>query len=75
MTGQWTRNALWVGVLAAIAWGGHWIGAGAERVPGAGAERTHVVMTSEQDRQRMMDQLKITMFPSGPGAVSGVDLR
>jgi hypothetical protein len=29
---------------------------------------THVVMTSQQDRQRMMDQLKITMFPSGPGA-------
>jgi hypothetical protein len=28
----------------------------------------HVVMTSQQDRQRMMDQLKITMFPSGPGA-------
>src|SRR5690349_20764891 len=29
---------------------------------------THVVMTSQQDRQRVMDQLKITMFPSGPGA-------
>src|SRR5262245_29023335 len=28
----------------------------------------HVVMTSQQDRQRMMDQLKITLFPSGPGA-------
>jgi hypothetical protein len=28
----------------------------------------HVVMTSQQDRQRLMDQLKITMFPSGPGA-------
>jgi hypothetical protein len=28
----------------------------------------HVVMTSQQDRQRVMDQLKITMFPSGPGA-------
>jgi hypothetical protein len=28
----------------------------------------HIVMTSQQDRQRMMDQLKITMFPSGPGA-------
>jgi hypothetical protein len=27
-----------------------------------------VVLTAEQDRQRMMDQLKITMFPSGPGA-------
>jgi hypothetical protein len=28
----------------------------------------HVVLTSQQDRQRVMDQLKITMFPSGPGA-------
>jgi hypothetical protein len=25
-------------------------------------------MTSQQDRQRVMDQLKITLFPSGPGA-------
>src|SRR5262245_55174893 len=25
-------------------------------------------MTSQEDRQRVMDQLKITMFPSGPGA-------
>src|SRR5215470_12383896 len=29
---------------------------------------THVVLTSQQDRQRMMDLLKITLFPSGPGA-------
>jgi hypothetical protein len=28
----------------------------------------HVVLTSEQDRKRMMDMLKITMFPSGPQA-------
>ena len=28
----------------------------------------HVVVTSQQDRQRVMDLLKITMFPSGPGA-------
>src|SRR5215470_14161269 len=27
-----------------------------------------VVMTSAEDRQRVMDQLKITLFPSGPGA-------
>src|SRR5262245_52142525 len=31
-------------------------------------QTSHVVMTSQQDRQRVMDQLKITMFPSGPGA-------
>ena len=34
----------------------------------AAAAPAHVVMTSQQDRQRVMDQLKITMFPSGPGA-------
>src|SRR4051795_6023404 len=26
----------------------------------------HVVLTSEQDRQRMMDELKITAFPPNP---------
>src|SRR5205814_1820560 len=34
----------------------------------AAAAPAHVVMTSQQDRQRVMDQLKITLFPSGPGA-------
>lgn len=34
-------------------------------IPGG---KPHVVMTSQQDRQRVMDQLKITLFPSGPGA-------
>src|SRR5215831_8789150 len=39
--------------------------ASARQAPSAS---THLVMTSQQDRQRVMDQLKITMFPSGPGA-------
>jgi fermentation-respiration switch protein FrsA (DUF1100 family) len=34
----------------------------------AAAAPAHVVMSSQQDRQRVMDQLKITLFPSGPGA-------
>lgn len=34
----------------------------------AAAGKPPVVLTNEQDRQRMMDELKITMFPSGPGA-------
>src|SRR5215472_15469992 len=46
--------ALWFSAVAAV---GH-----AQQTP------THVVLTSQQDRQRMMDQLKITMFPNGPGA-------
>jgi len=35
---------------------------------GQSPAKPHVVMTSQQDRQRVMDQLKITLFPSGPGA-------
>jgi fermentation-respiration switch protein FrsA (DUF1100 family) len=34
----------------------------------AAAAPAHIVMSSQQDRQRLMDQLKITLFPSGPGA-------
>jgi hypothetical protein len=34
----------------------------------AAAATEHIVMSSAQDRQRVMDQLKITLFPSGPGA-------
>ena len=33
-----------------------------------GTAGQHVVLTSEQDRQRMMDQLNITGFPPNPGA-------
>ena len=54
MTGRWLKTLPWFGVVAAFAFG--------QSLP------THVVMTSQQDRQRVMDQLKITLFPSGPGA-------
>src|SRR5437867_4752018 len=54
MTQRWLKTALGFGAIAAAAF--------AQGVP------THVVMTSQQDRQRVMDQLKITLFPSGPGA-------
>lgn len=37
-------------------------------VRGQGAAKEPVKLTNQEDRQRMMDQLKITMFPSGPGA-------
>lgn len=43
----------------------------AAAVPLAGRRQSaasHEVLTNQQDRQRMMDELKITMFPSGPGA-------
>lgn len=65
MTALRRRAALWscsVGALtvsAAVMVGGQ-----------QASSRTgdHVVLSSQQDRQRLMDQLKITMFPAGPGA-------
>src|SRR5207253_10846598 len=54
MTQRWLKTVLGFGVIAASAVGAQ--------------SATHVVMTSQQDRQRVMDQLKITLFPSGPGA-------
>src|SRR5262249_48209745 len=45
-----------------------WVSAIAGSVVAGQQTPANVVMTSQQDRQRMMDQLKITMFPSGPGA-------
>src|SRR5881628_3461651 len=66
MTGQWWRAALWSGGIAAMAVGGQSLVSGQQ--PPAVRVPAHVVMTSQQDRQRMMDQLKITLFPSGPGA-------
>jgi hypothetical protein len=69
MRGSRRATALWMGIVAATAWGGY-SRVGAAQVVAAGAAGgvpKHVVLTSEQDRQRMMDQLKITMFPSGPG--------
>jgi hypothetical protein len=52
MTRQWLRTAVGLGTITVL----------------ATAAPAHVVMSSQQDRQRVMDQLKITLFPSGPGA-------
>jgi (4-O-methyl)-D-glucuronate---lignin esterase len=57
MTQRKSRTVFWFGLFAALT-----VGQSLAQLP------THVVMTSQQDRQRMMDQLKITLFPSGPGA-------
>jgi hypothetical protein len=35
---------------------------------GSSNSKEPVKLTNQEDRQRMMDQLKITMFPAGPGA-------
>ena len=66
MTGLRLRTALWSVSIATLAFGGHAM-VGAQQPPAA-ATGTHIVLTSQQDRQRVMDQLKITLFPSGPGA-------
>ena len=66
MSGQWLRRMLWTGGIAALTVGGRsWVSA--QQAPAAGTPAP-VVLTSQQDRQRVMDQLKITLFPSGPGA-------
>src|SRR5579864_2709632 len=59
MTQRWLKPVLWFGVIAALTAGGQSVVSG---------QQPHVVLTSQQDRQRVMDQLKITLFPSGPGA-------
>jgi hypothetical protein len=59
MTKRWVRLVWGGGVAAAVMVGG---------LHRLDAQNVPVVLTSAQDRQRVMDQLKITMFPSGPGA-------
>src|SRR5213593_4783913 len=66
MSGPSWKTVLGVGVIAGLAVGGNSL-VGGQQTAAAG-KPAHVVMTSQQDRQRVMDQLKITMFPSGPGA-------
>jgi hypothetical protein len=60
------KTVLWIGGIGALVVGGRSL-VSAQQAPSAGMP-AHVVMTSAQDRQRVMDQLKITLFPSGPGA-------
>src|SRR4030095_5880 len=66
MNRQWLKTVLWLGGIAALAVCGQSL-VSAQHAPSTGMP-AHVVMTSAQDRQRVMDQLKITLFPSGPGA-------
>jgi len=58
------RTAWAFAAIAAVTAGGRSFTIG-QQAPGS---HPHVVLTSQQDRQRVMDQLKITMFPGGPGA-------
>ncbi|HLQ76812.1 MAG TPA: acetylxylan esterase [Terriglobia bacterium] len=66
MTRQWTKALLGFGTIVAVGAGGQTMMRG-QQAP-AKATPAHVFMTSQQDRQRVMDQLKITLFPGGPGA-------
>src|SRR5262245_56447770 len=65
MNRPWLKTVVRFGGLAAVAVCGQSF-VSAQHTPPAGIP-AHVVMTSAQDRQRVMDQLKITLFPSGPG--------
>jgi hypothetical protein len=69
MTGQWLRTVLWSGGIAAVTFAGQSmvIGQQARTAAAPGAANGPVVLTSQQDRQRVMDALKITSFPPGPG--------
>src|ERR1051326_3230065 len=66
MAQQSLKAVLCSGVIAALAVGAQSI-VRAKEAPSARVP-DQIVMTSQQDRQRVMDQLKITLFPSGPGA-------
>lgn len=65
MTRRRPGMAVWTASAAALVFVAV---AGIDGQQAASAVDGHVVLTSQQDRQRVMDQLKITMFPSGPGA-------
>src|SRR5437867_3806110 len=73
MTQRTLKTVLGFGVIASLAVGGQSLVHG-RQAPVSGRQAPakgrpgQVVMTSQQDRQRVMDQLKITLFPSGPGA-------
>ncbi len=64
MSRRWLRVLPWSIALVALA-------AGAQPVPVAArqsAAAAPVILTTQQDRQRMMDRLKITSFPATRGA-------
>jgi hypothetical protein len=66
MNRQWLKAVPGFGAIVALAIAEQSLVI-AQHAPSVGMP-AHVVMTSAQDRQRVMDQLKITLFPSGPGA-------
>jgi hypothetical protein len=66
MTQRLLKATLWFSVTAVLLLGAQLLVSG--RQTHSAGTPVHVVMTSQQDRQRVMDQLKITLFPSGPGA-------
>lgn len=63
---SWRQPFVWVIAVASVWIGLSPVARGADQAspPAQGP----VTLTNQQDRQRMMDLLKITSFPSGPGA-------
>jgi hypothetical protein len=66
MRQRWLKTVLAFEVAAIAVTGGETSVRAQQKT--SAANPVHVVLTNDQDRQRMMDMLKITMFPSGPGA-------
>ena len=58
---RWQRTAIGLGAIAMMS-------VGVPSLTQGQQQPAHVVMSSQQDRQRVMDELKITLFPSGAGA-------
>jgi hypothetical protein len=62
-----TRTLLSAGAMAVVVLGAGVLVVHGDQAPAA-TTSGHKVLTNQEDRQRLMDMLKITMFPSGPGA-------
>ncbi len=63
----WRRSIVCVMCLVGVVFGMRMLAQSGGPSGGSGSQEP-VKLTNQEDRQRMMDQLKITMFPSGPGA-------
>jgi hypothetical protein len=68
MCSTWWRSVVGFAGIVALVFAVRPLAQGALKTAGAPAPREPLKQTNEQDRQLLMDQLKITLFPPGPGA-------
>ena len=67
MNAHQSRTLVATGAALAVVLSAGALAVKGEQAP-APSSASHRVLTNQEDRQRLMDMLKITMFPSGPGA-------